>query len=442
VAKELSRGIDVAVDWEQGAEAAWQRGLLAPADLDRAVYNQLLVKFRLGFFDDPAAVPLADTPLEVIECPEHLARARQASRESLVLLKNDAGLLPLDRGALRNLAVIGPNADARDVLLGNYFGTPTRQVTVLQGIQQAVGAQCRVWHARGCEHTRPRTEPCAEDHDRYAEAVAVAERCDVVLLCLGLSPTIEGEAGDAFNADAGGDKLRLELPEPQEELVRRIVATGRPVVVLMIAGSSIISPTIEAEVGAMLHCWYPGAEGGTAIAETLFGDGNPGGRLPVTFYRSTADLPRFDEYAMAGRTYRFFAGEPAYPFGFGLSYTRFEYADLKVAQQEHGLAIHVTVTNAGDRAGDEVVQVYAAQQAAFRTPIRSLVAFRRVRLDPGQSLTVDLAVDRTQLMLTQPSGRQALHPGTVTLSVGGSQPDARSCALLGRAPLSATVALP
>lgn len=441
VAKELSRGIDVIVDWAVGAEEAWKRGILRPADLDRAVYNQLLVKFRLGFFDDPADVPMADTPFEVIECHAHLESARQASRESLVLMKNDAGLLPLKKESMRNIAVIGPNSDARDILLGNYFGTPTFQVTILQGIQNVAGDSCRVWHARGCEHTRPRTEPCAEDNDRFAEAVSVAERCDVVLLCLGLSPAIEGEAGDAFNADAGGDKLRLELPGPQETLVRKIVATGKPVVVLMVAGSSVISPAVEEKVGAMIHCWYPGAEGGTAIAQTLFGENNPAGRLPVTFYRNTRDLPRFEDYAMEGRTYRFFKDEPAYPFGFGLSYTSFGYKGLEMKRQKGGVSINVTVSNTGARAGDEIVQAYVSQKAEFRTPIRSLAAFKRISLDKGQSKVVELWIDDAQLALTDPAGKQTLHQGAITVFVGGSQPDARSVALMGRTPLSATVVM-
>ncbi|MCX6984182.1 MAG: glycoside hydrolase family 3 C-terminal domain-containing protein [Lentisphaerae bacterium] len=429
------------VDWAVGAKEAWKRGILRPADLDRAVYNQLLVKFRLGFFDDPADVPMADTPFEVIECHAHLESARQASRESLVLMKNDAGLLPLKKESMRNIAVIGPNSDARDILLGNYFGTPTFQVTILQGIQNVAGDSCRVWHARGCEHTRPRTEPCAEDNDRFAEAVSVAERCDVVLLCLGLSPAIEGEAGDAFNADAGGDKLRLELPGPQETLVRKIVATGKPVVVLMVAGSSVISPAVEEKVGAMIHCWYPGAEGGTAIAQTLFGENNPAGRLPVTFYRNTRDLPRFEDYAMEGRTYRFFKDEPAYPFGFGLSYTSFGYKGLEMKRQKGGVSINVTVSNTGAKAGDEIVQAYVSQKAEFRTPIRSLAAFKRISLDKGQSKVVELWIDDAQLALTDPAGKQSLHQGAITISVGGSQPDARSVALMGRTPLSATVVM-
>jgi beta-glucosidase len=323
--------------------------------------------------------------------------------------------------------------------LGNYFGTPTRQVTVLQGIQNAVGGTCRVWYARGCEHTRARTEPCAEDHDRFAEAISVAARCDVVLLCLGLSPSIEGEAGDAFNADAGGDKLRLELPPSQETLLRKVIATGKPVVVLMIAGSSVISPVIEENAITMLHCWYPGAEGGTVIAEALFGDFNPGGRLPVTFYRNTSELPGFEDYSMEGRTYRFFKGEPAYPFGFGLSYTRFAYSGLKVTREAGGVALRVTVANVGTQAGDEVVQAYVSQQAEFRTPLRSLAGFKRITLGAGKSETVELWIDDAQLALTDPAGKQALHHGTMTIFVGGSQPDARSVMLMGRSPLSTQI---
>ncbi len=440
-AKELSRGIDVIVDWEAGIEEAYKRGIVNEADLDRAIYNQLRVKFRLGFFDDPADVPMTDTPFEMIENPGHLEAARQATREALVLLKNDDALLPLDKTSLKNIAVIGPNADARDVLMGNYFGTPTTQVTILQGIQNAVGEGCRVWHARGCEHISDRTEGCAEDHDRLAEAVSVAERCDVAILCLGLSPTIEGEAGDAFNAEAGGDKLQIELHRAQETLIQKVLATGTPVVVLMVAGSAVISPTIENEVGAMIHCWYPGAEGGDIIAQTIFGDNNPGGRLPLTFYKQTDDLPGFQDYSMDGRTYRFFKGEPAYPFGFGLSYTQFSYAALALEKRDGGVAVSVTVTNTGDRPGDEVVQVYASQEAPFRTPIRSLVAFDRITLDNGEARRIELWIDETQLALTDPDGKQTLHSGKVTLSVGGSQPDRRSVTLMGRETLGKSLQL-
>jgi beta-glucosidase len=440
-AKELTSGIDVVVDWEEGVEEAYKRGIVDEAALDRAIYNQLLVKFRLGFFDDPAEVPMTDTPFEIIECEAHLEKARQATREALVLLKNNDSLLPLKKDALKNIAVIGPNADARDVLMGNYFGTPTKQVTILQGIQNAAPEGCRVWHAKGCEHISDRTEACAEDFDRFAEAVSVAERCDVAILCLGLTPTIEGEAGDAFNAEAGGDKLQIELHRCQETLVEKVLATGTPVVVLMVAGSSVISPAVEAKVQAMLHCWYPGAEGGDMIADTLFGANNPGGRLPLTFYRGTDELPGFEDYGMEGRTYRFFKGEPAYPFGFGLSYTSFEYSELSVERVNGGVAVAVTVTNSGSVAGDEVVQVYASQSAEFRTPIRSLVGMERIHLAADESRRVELTIEDDTIMLTDPEGKQAIIPGELLLSVGGSQPDDRSVALMGRSPLHATVVL-
>jgi beta-glucosidase len=358
-AKELAAGIDVIVDWEEGVHDAYQQGLITDDMIDRALYNQFKTKIQLGMFDDPSDVPLADTDYDVIECDAHRELSRQATRESVVLMKNENNILPLNKKDLSSIAVIGPNADSREILLGNYFGTPTRHSTILEGIIGAVPDTCRVWHAKGCEHIGPRTEGCAEDHDRFAEAVTVAERSDVAILCLGLSPTIEGEAGDAFNAEASGDKLRIELPDIQETLVQKITATGTPVVVLMVTGSAMISPGIESSVPAMLQCWYPGAEGGDVIADLLFGDANPSGKLPLTFYNSTDDLPEFTSYDMTNRTYRFFTGEPAYPFGFGLSYTTFDYSDLTLNNDSNGVRATVTVTNLGDRDGDEIVQAYA-----------------------------------------------------------------------------------
>lgn len=439
LAKELSSGVDVIVDWEEGAQRAWERGLISECELDRAVFNQLMVKFKLGFFDDPGGVPLADTPVDIIECKEHLEAAREATRESLVLLKNEEQVLPLKKEELKTIAVIGPNADARDVLLGNYNGTPTRQRTLLEGILHEAPVGCRVLHARGCELKAYRTEVCAEDHDRYAEAVSAAERADVALLCLGLNPSIEGEAGDAFNAEAGGDKLQIELHEAQEELIRRVASTGTSIVVLMFAGSSVFSKAAEEHARAILHCWYPGAEAGTVIAKMLFGHYNPSGRLPVTFYRSDTDLPAFEDYSMENRTYRFFRGEPAYPFGFGLSYTTFKYTNLNIEQKEDGFTVTVTIENTGARSGEEVVQVYATQKAEFRTPLRKLVAFSRVSVQAGRSLRVELPVGLDTLKLVDPSGRQVLLSSTIRFTVGGSQGDPRSIHLMGRTPLTCSI---
>lgn len=436
VARELASGVDVIVDWEQGAGEAWARGLLAEHDLDRAVFNQLLVKFRLGFFDPPEDVPLSGTPYEVIECESHLDAARRASAESLVLLRNPEGLLPLDPGALRNVAIIGPNADARDVLLGNYHGTPTRQVTLLEGMRRALGQECRVWHARGCELLGQRTEPCAEDDDRLAEALSAARRSDVVILCLGLNPSIEGEAGDAFNAEAGGDRTLIELPRPQENLVRRVASCGKPMVVLYFTGSAVASAAVDECAGAVLQCWYPGAEGGDAIAQTLLGMHNPGGRLPVTFYRATDDLPPFADYSMRGRTYRFFEGTPAYPFGFGLSYTRFSYESVDALATADGLVARVALSNNGNRDGDEVVQIYArAVEPAVPSPLQSLIGFRRVTIAAGARVTVDVPLASTAFLLVDSDGRRIPHHAAWDIIAAGACPVPRSLELGAAAPV-------
>ncbi len=439
LAMELSRGVDVIVDWEDGANEAWQRGLINENDLDRAIYNQIMVKLKLGFFDETQEVPFSDTSTEVIECDEHLAAAREATRESLVLLKNADTLLPLSKKKLKTIAVIGPNADARDVLLGNYHGTPSRQVTLLQGIQNEVGTDCRVLYAKGCELNTYRTEEWAEDNDRYSEAVNIASRADVAILCLGLNPKIEGESGDTFNVEAGGDKLQIELHEAQDELVNRVASTGTPIIVLMFAGSAVISNAVEEKASALLHCWYPGAEAGTVIAKMLLGEYNPSGRLPVTFYKRTSDLPPFEDYSMENRTYRFFKGEVAYPFGFGLSYSTFHYLNFELESKEDKIIATVTVINTGDSAGDEVVQIYASQTAEFRTPIRSLVAFERVFLHPQQLKRLKLEIDFESLKLTAPNGEQSLYPGTVKLTVGGTQPDERSLELASIKPLKGNI---
>ncbi len=436
VAMEIRNGMDCLTDWEIGAAEAFKRGLIGEAEVDTALRRQLRIKFRLGLFDPPGVAPLSDTPYEVIECEAHRARALDAARRSMVLLRNRENLLPLNREALKSIAVIGPNADILDILLGNYNGTPTRHVTPLEGILAAVSPQCRVWHARGCEHLAARTEGCAEDHDRIAEAVAVARRAEVAVLCMGLTPRIEGEAGDAFNSEASGDKVRLELPGLQNLLIEKVVATGTPVVLVLISGSALAPVWADDHVAAILQGWYPGAEGGRALAEILFGDVNPSGRLPVTFYRRTEDLPPFENYAMAGRTYRFFGGEPLYPFGYGLSYTRFDYSDLRLEVTPSDVAVEVTVTNTGNRDGDEVVQAYVADCAsAHRTPLRQLAAFQRVPLAAGESRVVPLRIPRERLQVTDTAGRRFVEPGEFRLSVGGSQPDARSRALTGQPPL-------
>ena len=421
VAAELKSGVDVATDADPRAGEALRAGLITGEDLDRALRNQFRVKFRLGMFDADRAYPSCD----VIECDAHRALALEAARKSLVLLKNEAETLPLDPARLRSVAVIGPNADSRDVLLGNYCGTPSRPVTVLAGIQEALAGKCRVIYARGCELVSLRTENCAEDGDRLAEAVSAAERADVSIVCVGLDPRIEGEAGDAYNSDASGDKLSLELPGLQKVLIEKVAAVGRPVVLVVLSGSALAIP--EAYAGAVVQAFYPGAGGGTAVADVLFGKVSPSGKLPVTFYRSAEELPPFADYSMAGRTYRFFRGEVLHPFGFGLSYTRFRYSGLAVPDRSEAgvpVAVSVEVENIGERGGDEVVQLYVSKLGAgYDDPLRQLAGMARVSLAPGERRRIEFRIDPEAFLLTAADGRRRIAPGRWRIAAGGSSVD-------------------
>lgn len=392
---------------------AVQRGLLAEADIDRAVTRLFTARMRLGLFDPPERVAYARIPYTVNDSAAHRALNREVARKSLVLLEND-GVLPLGPSA-RHVAVIGPTADDLDSLVGNYNGTPSAPITILQGLRQAVEARGgRVTSARGSDVTRGTPEA------RRA-AVDVARASDVVVLVLGLTPKQEGEEGED-KSNPGGDRRAIELPAPQLQLFDEVEALGKPTIVVLTGGSAQAIPTIKARANAILAAWYPGGEGGGAVADVLFGEADPGGRLPVTFYASTADLPPFADYSMRERTYRYFSGQPLWPFGHGRSYTTFAYEDLRVERATTPGAtptVSVTVRNTGTRAGDEVVMAFVALEGAGRTaPRRSLAAFRRVTLDTGASTRVSLPLDAEPLSTLDERGVR--HPATAgTVAVGG-----------------------
>ena len=423
--------------------AALAAGLLSEADLDRAVRRLFRARLRLGMFDPPARVPYASIPYEVNDCDAHRALARATARESMVLLKND-GTLPLPR-QLRSIAVIGPNAHDGQVLLANYFGQPSRTVTPLDGIRAAVSPSTKVWYAEGCRRQGLEVDGL-QRAGNLSEAISVAQRADVVVLCLGLSADIEGEQGDAGNSEAAGDKVDLALPGLQPRLLEAIVALGKPTVLVVIAGSALDLRWAHDHpgVGAILYAWYPGEEGGAALADLLFGDVSPAGRLPVTFPAALEDVPPFTSYAMAGRTYRYLdpARPPLYPFGYGLSYARFAYASLALsaARLEAGQALRVsaTVTNTGHCLADEVVQLYLTDvEASCTVPHHSLRGFTRLSLAPGESRAVAFELQARDLAIVDDHGHRVLEPGRFRLFVGGSQPDGRSRALTGQAPLCA-----
>jgi beta-glucosidase len=348
-------------------------------------------RVRLGMFDPPERVPFAAIPYEVNDCDQHRALARATARESMVLLKNANGLLPL-RKDLRSIAVIGPNAHDPQILCANYFGIPSRSVTPLDGIRTAVSPKTKVWYTDGCKLLGTHTDGLGRSGN-LSEALSMAERADVVVLCLGLSAEIEGEQGDASNSEAAGDNVDLRLTGLQPVLLEQIVALGKPTVLVVLAGSALDLCWAHDHVGAIVQAWYPGEEGGSALADILFGDVSPGGRLPITFPRSVADLPDFKNYSMQGRTYRYLDKAPLYPFGYGLSYTRFAYRDLAVSQVRvpagQSLRVFATVENVGNRAGDEVVQLYLKDlEASCVVPHHSLRGTQRVHLAPGESRTI------------------------------------------------------
>lgn len=413
---------------------AVKQGLVSEEIIDRAVKRLFKARFKLGMFDPPERVPYAQISYEVNDCEEHRRLALEMARESMVLLKNEGGLLPL-RKDLKAIAVIGPNADNKKVLLGNYNGTPSKYVTALEGIRAKVSPQTKVYYAEGCDLTSTQSSYWGQEATAgFAEALAAAQRADVVIMCLGLSPELEGEEGDAARSTAGGDKTSLDLPGMQEELLKAVCATGKPVVLVLFSGSPVSINWAQENVPAILQAWYPGEEGGTAIADVLFGDYNPGGRLPVTFVKSLDQVPPFTDYSMKGRTYRYMEDEPLYPFGYGLSYTTFEYSNLKlsaeVIEAGQSITISVDVKNTGNMAGDEVVQLYLKDlEASVDVPIHELKGFSRIKLQPGETTTVTFTLTPRQMALIDNDGRCILEPGRFRVMVGGRQPDKRSEAL-------------
>jgi beta-glucosidase len=539
---------------------AVKQNLITEAEIDVAVRRLMTARFRLGMFDPPSMVRYSQIPFSENDSPAHRLLSLTAARESMVLLKNDKSLLPLKKD-IKKLAVIGPNADALESLLGNYNGTPSKYVTPLAGIRSKVSPQTEVLFAPGTykigattvpvpsvslgtglkgeyfdnrelkgepvltrvdreinfdwgafspasqltpqnfsvrwtgklivrqsgkyvlggagnggmrvhidgkvlveELANRRTKVVTREIDLEAgrtydirfdyyvgtntfaaaklvwsapngertlrdEAIDTARQADAVVIFLGLSPLVEGEEMDVpFEGFRGGDRTSIDLPKQQEDLLKEVQALGKPVVLVLLNGSAIAVNWANEHVPAILESWYPGEEGGTAIADVLFGDYNPSGRLPVTFYKSVEQLPPFTDYSMQGRTYRYFKGAPLYPFGFGLSYSTFKYSNLRFSAKgiKAGDAITVSaeVQNVSGRAGEEVVQLYVSDEASsVPVAIRSLAGFNRINLKPAEKRRISFTLTPRQMSVIDDSGRRVIEPGNFTVSIGGRQPD-------------------
>ena len=390
---------------------ALQEGLISEDDIRKACVQLMKTRIRLGMLDD--ATEYDAIPYSVVASNENKALSLECAEKSMVLLKND-GILPLDRDNIETIAVIGPNADSRAALEGNYNGTADRYITFLEGIQDVFDG--RVIYAQGSQLYNDRSSGLTLPDDRIAEAETAAEQADVVILCVGLDATIEGEEGDTGNEFSSGDKADLRLPAAQRRLVKSIVAKNKPLIIVTAAGSAI---NVEADCNALIHAWYPGQFGGMALADIIFGDVSPSGKLPVTFYENADELPDFCDYSMKNRTYRYAQENILYPFGYGLTYSKFECSDIEYS---NGTA-SVTVTNIGDRETEDVVEFYIKDTSPDAVPNHSLCGFKRVSLDVGESTIVSVRIERRAFEAVAEDGTRRIEGKEFTLSAGTCQPE-------------------
>ena len=414
---------------------AYEMGMIPEEHLTRSVVRLFTTRYLLGIMGEGSEFD--KIPYTVVECPEHLEMAQLATRRSCVLLKND-GLLPLNPDTVGTVGVIGPNANSRVSLIGNYYGTASRYITPLEGIQDAMAGKGRVLYSEGCHLYKERVDVQSLEDDKLTEAVTVAKYSDVVVLVLGLDETLEGEEGANADLSDSGDKRSLLLPPSQRKLMDTVLEMGKPTIVLLLAGSAIDLSVAEEKANAILLGWYPGAGGGKAIADILFGKVSPSGKLPLTFYReeALAEMPDFTDYSMRNRTYKYYTGKPLYPFGYGLSY-----ADVQVTGMTADTeAAVVMVENRSDVATEEVVQLYVKDQESADAPLNPILCgFKRIALAPGESKWVRVAVDPEALTVVTQEGMRVPGSGQWTLYAGLGQPDSRTEELTGKKAVSAVI---
>lgn len=430
----LQRGCDLGCDhvFDEVPEAI-RRGLITEAEVDRALERTLSTRFKLGMFDPPEEVPFSSTSMDVVSCSAHRQLAYQAAAESVVLLKNRNNILPI-RPTTRSIFVTGPSAASLEVLLGNYYGLSSEMSTLLEGITGCLPEGMGMDYHPGALLIHP---------NAFADTSALwrARRAELTIACVGSSPLLEGEEGEALLTPNNGDRTDIRLPASQVEYVRRLAGQGSKLVLVVTGGSPLALGEVEDLVEAILFVWYPGQEGGRAGADVLFGSISPSGKLPVTFPKSLDQLPPFEDYAMVGRTYRYMSQEPLYTFGFGLSYSRFEYTDLILGESAvragGKLGVRANVSNVGERAAGEVVQFYLSDLEASATlPICRLVGFERVFLQPGESHTVHLALTPEMMSFFDEQGRLCLETGALLLQVGGCSPGERGLDLGAPTPVT------
>lgn len=415
-------------------EEAVKQGLITEEQITCAVERLFTTRMKLGLFDEAEKVPFNVLSYAEVDSAAMKEKNTEVSKKTLVLLKNENNILPLDKKAIKSIGIIGPNADNRRALVGNYEGTASRYVTINEGIQDYLGEDVRVYFSEGCHLCQDKISGLGQAGDRIAEVKGVCEKSDVIIACMGLDSGLEGEEGDTGNQYASGDKPNLSLPGMQEDVLRVIKESGKPVILVVLSGSALALNYAQEEIPAIIQGWYPGAQGGKAIAELIFGEFSPEGRLPITFYKTVEELPEFTDYSMKNRTYRYMTTKALYPFGYGLSYTEFSVSDVKASSNtlsSDGVDISLQVTNQGKMKARDTIQIYVK---ALRegTPNPQLKFFKKVELEAGETKAVSCHLPKDAFSLCDEEGRRIVAPGKYVVYVGDTQPDERSFELTGK----------
>lgn len=419
-------------------QEAVEQGLVKESTLDEAVTRLFVTRMKLGLFENTDKVPFNNIPYTNVNTKENKKLNFEVSRKSVVLLKNEENILPLNKDKINTIGIIGPNANNRRALVGNYEGTASRYYTLSEGIQDYVGDDVRVLYSDGCHLYKEKISGLGQNNDRLSEIKAVCAESDVVIACMGLDSGLEGEEGDMGNQYASGDKPNLNLPGIQEDILREIVKSGKPVVLILLSGSALAINFADENIPAIIQGWYPGAEGGRAIASVLFGDYSPEGKLPITFYKTTEELGEFTDYAMKHRTYRYMKNEPLYPFGFGLSYSRFELdnvcIDSDTVSKDKSIKITGNIKNVGDFDTAQTIQVYIKSNVE-NAPNQSLKGLVKVKVNKGETKEFEICLEDNAFGVYDDKGVKKIFDTEYDVYVGFSQPDDRSVNLSGVKPV-------
>ena len=435
-AMAINNGCDLNCgDTYQVLPQAYADGLISEERITEAAVRLFTTRFLLGLFDE---TEYDDIPYTAVECPEHLALAQRAAEESIVLLKNN-GVLPLDLNSIDTLGVVGPNADSRAALIGNYHGTSSEYITVLEGLRRIAPEDLRILYSEGCAINADRVEHLAYENDRLSEAMIVTSESDITIVVVGLNETLEGEEGDTGNSAASGDKADLSLPKSQEALLHAVAQAarenGKKTVLCLMAGSDMDLSYAQENFDAVLMLWYPGARGGLAAARILAGQVSPSGKLNVTFYDPDRPLPEFTDYSMTDRTYRYLGGKPQYPFGYGLTYgdVTVQSAELISAGDGSSPKVRVTYENGSDTDTKDVIQIYVDPvDSPDRTPNPRLCGFRKINAPAGAKQECEIELDRETFRVVNEEGEYVSGGENYILYVGTSMPDPRSKELTGK----------